>query len=95
MPPPTYVYQIQHDHHASLFFFTVLFGLAGDSASTASAGFLLAAERFNFALIAFLFLELPKEPIAIFPFFDFLSPFPIFKKLYGAMIAKEKRISKE
>jgi hypothetical protein len=31
-------------------------------------------------LIAFLFLELPKEPIAIFPFFVFLSPFPMYKE---------------
>jgi hypothetical protein len=30
--------------------------------------------------MAFLFLELPKEPIAIFPFFVFLSPFPMFQE---------------
>jgi hypothetical protein len=65
--------------YASPFFFTVLFGLAGASALTGSPIFFEAA-LFNFAFIAFLFLELPKEPIAIFPFFDFLSPFPMFSK---------------
>ena len=82
MPPPCYVCKIQHSPQVSRYFFAVLFGLAGVSAPAVSADF-LEALFFNLALIAFLFLELPNEPIAIFPFLDFLSPLPMFKKVYA------------
>jgi hypothetical protein len=64
------------------YFFAVLLGLAGVSAPAVSAVF-LEALFFSLALIAFLFLELPKEPIAIFPFLVFLSPLPMLKKVYA------------
>ena len=72
-------------YYASAFFFViVLFAFTGASAVVAT-GF-LDAVLFNLALIAFLFLELPYEPLATFPLLDFLSPFPIqFKTLRGQL----------
>jgi hypothetical protein len=58
------------------------------------SSFLLAA-RLNLVLIAFLFLDTPKEPLQRLPFFDFLSPFPIEKLSFtGAIIAKGLKITK-
>lgn len=94
MPPPCYVCKIQHCFQVSPYFLAaVLFGLAGASAPAVSA-VVLEVARFNFALREFLFLALPKEPIAIFPFLDFLSPLPMFKKFMSAIITKEIRIRK-
>lgn len=87
MPPPCYVFQIQHFLYASLFFRAVRFAFTGASAPAVSA-VVFAAAFFDLAFTAFLFRELPKEPIAIFPFFVFLSPFPIFEKHYAAIITK-------
>jgi hypothetical protein len=66
-------------NYASAFFLLiVLFGFAASTATgaAATAGF-VDAFRLNLSFIAFLSLELPNEPLAIFPFFDFLSPLPI------------------
>jgi hypothetical protein len=66
--------------YASPFFFTVLRGLTGASAAAAvvaaSTGFFVV-DLFNLDLIALLFLDTPKEPLKILPFFDFLSPLPM------------------
>jgi hypothetical protein len=61
----------------SAFFLAVRFGFAGASEAAAVADDFLEAVLFNLALMEFLFLETPKEPFQRFPFFDFLSPFPI------------------
>lgn len=58
----------------SAFLRATFFVFAG--AAGASAVF-FEAVRFNLALIDFLFLALPKEPIVLFPFAVFLSPLPI------------------
>jgi len=65
-------------YYASAFFFAGAFFALGAVASFAAAVLvLLEALRFNFALIALLLLETPKEPIVRFPFAVFLSPLPI------------------
>ena len=61
--------------YSAFFFAAAFFGLAGASAVTAT-GF-LEEDLFNFALIAFLFLETPNEPLKRFPFAVFLSPLPM------------------
>jgi hypothetical protein len=63
----------------------VLLGFAASVAAGAAAGF-VDALRFNLNLIAFLFLDLPKEPFAIFPFFDFLSPLPMNQLIFRRAI---------
>ena len=82
-------------NYASAFFFAGAFFALGAAASFASAVFgLVEAVRFNFALIASLLLETPKEPIVLFPFAVFLSPLPITIKLnYGAIIVKSDFIT--
>jgi hypothetical protein len=72
VPPPSYVYS--QFHYASAFFLGALFALGVASAAL----FFAEAARFNLALIDFLLLDTPKEPIVRFPFFDFLSPRPMF-----------------
>jgi hypothetical protein len=70
----------------------VLFAFTGASATAPS--FLLPA-LFYLALIAFLFLDTPKEPFERFPFADFLSPLPIDNVVvYGAMIRKGLKFTK-
>jgi len=66
---------IQNDQ-ASAFFFTTRFAFAG-AAAAAPSFFFLEALRFNLALMAWRFLDTPKECLQRFPFFDFLSPFPM------------------
>jgi hypothetical protein len=61
--------------YSAFFFAAALFGLAGVSAATAVVFF--EADLFNFALIAFLLLETPNEPLKRFPFAVFLSPLPM------------------
>ncbi|WP_422662078.1 hypothetical protein [Ohtaekwangia sp.] len=75
MPPPSYVIELYHCFY-SAFFLGAAFFLAGASA-TAVVPFFLEATLFKRVLIAFLFLETPKEPIVRFPFLDFLSPLPM------------------
>ena len=62
-------------HYASDFFLATFFGFA--SATTAAETGFLEADLFNCALILFLFLDTPKEPMVLFPLADFLSPLPI------------------
>ena len=65
----------------------VLFGFA--AAGAAAVEPFLEAVLFNFALMAFLLLDLPYDPLAILPFLDFLSPRPIENlNNYGAIIIK-------
>jgi hypothetical protein len=61
--------------YASAFLRAVFLGFAAAGAEAAEAAF--EAVLFNLAFVAFLFLEVPKEPLKIFPFFVFLSPRPI------------------
>jgi hypothetical protein len=73
-------------HHALLidlfityspsFFLAALFALGFASSLDGATTFLLAT-LFNLDLIFFFSLELPKEPMVLFPFFVFLSPLPI------------------
>ena len=75
------------EYYASAFFRAVFFGFAAAGAEADEADF--DAVLFNLAFAAFLLLEIPKEPLKIFPFFDFLSPRPInFWNVYVAIIAK-------
>jgi hypothetical protein len=81
VPPPSYVCMFYH--YASAFFLGVLFTLG--AASVATTGAVTSADffevdLFNRAFIAFLLLDTPKEPIVRFPFFDFLSPRPMYSK---------------
>lgn len=62
-------------NYPSAFFFTTRFGLAA-TGSTDTFVFFVAL-RVRRALMAFLFRDTPKELFWRFPFFDFLSPFPI------------------
>lgn len=85
MPPPRYV--TIHFHYASAFFLGVRFALGVTPAATEVAVF-LEADLFNLALIEFLLLETPKEPFQRFPFFDFLSPFPMFQNVFSSNYKK-------
>ena len=72
----------------------VLFGFAAAGAAADAVPF-LDAVLFNFALIAFLLLDLPYDPLKILPFLDFLSPRPIRNlNNYGAIIVKSCFITK-
>jgi hypothetical protein len=62
--------------YASVFFRVARFGLTVVSVTTVST--FLEVARFNRALIEFLLLDTPKEPFQRLPFFDFLSPRPMF-----------------
>ncbi len=62
--------------YASFFLETVLFGFEPASELAVAAVF-FDAVLFNFALINFFLRELPYESLKIFPFFVFLSPFPM------------------
>ncbi len=69
--------------YASAFFLGVLFALGAASVAAAAGAVLttfLEVALFNRAFIAFLLLDTPKEPIVRFPFFDFLSPRPMYSK---------------
>jgi hypothetical protein len=98
MPPPAYGIEILHLFSpftiysaASAFLRGVLFAFGFSSTTatgTAATGFTTAC-FFKRFLIAILFLELPNEPLNRLPFFDFLSPFPMFPLKFGdAIIAK-------
>jgi hypothetical protein len=75
VPPPCYV-NIQ-SHYASAFFLTARFAF-GAASAVADVSTFLEVDLFNLAFMAFLLLVTPKEPIVRFPFFDFLSPRPMF-----------------
>jgi hypothetical protein len=76
VPPPCYVnFQF---HYASAFFFGVRFALGAASVAVVEATTFLEVDLFNLALIDFLLLDTPKDPIVRFPFFDFLSPRPMY-----------------
>jgi hypothetical protein len=90
VPPPSHVSILSH--YASAFFFAVFFALGAASAD-AVAGFLEVA-LFNLALIEFLLLDTPKEPIVRFPFFVFLSPRPMFKNNLWTILANQPFIAK-
>ena len=60
--------------YASAFFLTARFGFAGAAASVFLA---FVVPRFNLALMAVRLRETPYECLQRFPFFDFLSPFPM------------------
>lgn len=62
--------------YASFFLETVLFGFEPASAPAVAVVF-FDAVLFNLALINFFLRELPYESLKIFPFFVFLSPFPM------------------
>ena len=51
--------------------------MAAASAVAGAEGF-LEAVLLIFAFMAFFLLELPYEPLEIFPFLDFLSPLPMY-----------------
>ncbi len=87
-------------YYASDFFLaTVLFGFAAASSTGATVAF-LEDVLFNLALSCFLLRELPYESFQILPFFDFLSPLPIYMlALASAIITKsscntKKRVGK-
>jgi hypothetical protein len=94
VPPPSYVVELIHCKNYSAFFFAaVLFGFAGASAVAVSALF-LEALLFKRALMAFLLLVTPNEPVVRFPFFDFLSPLPIWiSEIDAAIIVKSALIT--
>jgi hypothetical protein len=62
------------------FFLATLRGFAAGSATPASAAALTDADavRFNLAFMALRLRDTPYEPFHRLPFFDFLSPLPIF-----------------
>lgn len=74
-----------YSFQASAFFLAARFGLAAVASNSTFTFF--EAARFNRAFMACLFLETPYEFLQRFPFFDFLSPFPMIQ-YYGAIIAK-------
>ena len=63
--------------YASAFFLGARFVFGAASAEAEVAVFLEVA-LFNLALIEFLLLDTPKDPIVRFPFLVFLSPRPMF-----------------
>lgn len=77
MPPPCSVYKLYHiiSQYYSAFLRAAVF--LGFAAAATSADF-LDAVRFNLSFIALRLLALPKEPMVLFPFADFLSPLPMF-----------------
>lgn len=86
MPPPCYVCQFDHSVYASVFFRATLLVLAGASADAGSAVLFRDAVLFSFAFMALRLLELPKDPIAILPFLDFLSPFPMYSRNFTGQL---------
>src|SRR5258708_4964347 len=80
MPPPCCCIPCHHNHSAAgSFLRDARFGFGFSSTVTTTSGAAGLAEftLFNLALIAFLLLETPYEPIEILPLLDFLSPFPM------------------
>ena len=63
--------------YASAFFLGARFALGASPDSTVAT--FLEVALFNLAFIEFLLLDTPKEPFQRFPFFDFLSPRPMYK----------------
>lgn len=72
VPPPSYVYVKFHIYSA--FLRAVFLGFAVAEAVVAT---FLEAVRLIFSLMALRLLALPKEPMVLFPFADFLSPLPM------------------
>ncbi len=64
--------------YASGFFLTAArFGFEAPSSEVTAVVAFLDAVLLSFAFNTLFFLELPYESLQIFPFFDFLSPFPM------------------
>lgn len=75
-------------------FAAVLLGFGAASSTGARVAF-LEDVLLNLALSCFLFLELPYESFRILPFFDFLSPLPIYMLAFAiAIIRKSLCITK-
>lgn len=68
--------------YASAFFLGVLFAFGAASVATTAVTLpaFFEVDLFSLALIDFLLLDTPKDPIVRFPFFDFLSPRPMYSK---------------
>ena len=64
--------------YASAFFFGARFAFGAAPVEAVELAF-LEDVLFNLALIEFLLLDTPKEPIERFPFLVFLSPRPMLK----------------
>lgn len=73
VPPPCIVSKSCHHFNYSAFFFAALFGFAAVVAEASAVTGFLEEDLFNLALIVFLFLDTPNDPLNRFPFAVFIS----------------------